>query len=120
MSEEIIFPMYEEVRRRIYFSFQQMKKQNSYLQITTNKYQRRYALYNFKQRYLNFMGEIMTSKKLNKLNDEKKNYITKFVYNLDKITARDANKITFICSELLEELGVTNIGYTKKDVFPMA
>lgn len=119
MDKANILPMYEEVRRKIYYTFQEMKKQNSLLQSSMNNTERKFRLIVFREKYLNFIYEINTDKKLKSLDLETKQYLTKFITNLNLLTQKEANKIVFISSQLLENLGVTNIQYTKTEVLPL-
>jgi hypothetical protein len=119
MTQANILPMYEEVRRKIYYTYQEMKKQNSYVQSSINSSERKFRLIVFREKYLNFIYEVNTDKKLKSLDDNDREYLTSFIENIQLITPKDANIIVAKSSQLLENLGVTNIQYTKVNNLPL-
>lgn len=119
MDSGNILPMYEEVRRKIYFSFQEMKKQNSLLQSSMNKTQVKFRLVIFREKYLNFIYEVNTDKKINKIDQKKKDFLLCFIDKPYTINSKEANLIVLYSSELLEILGITNIQYQKIERIPL-
>ena len=107
-----IIPLFEDVRRKIYYSYQDMKKQNSFLQIATNKTDTKYRLMEFKKRFLNFFPEI-SAHKVRFKNPKEYAYVEDLFFNPSKITKTDALKITYISMKFLKYLGVTDIAYKR-------
>lgn len=116
-----IVPMYEEHRRKIYYSYQDMKKQNSYLQISMNKTETKYRLMEFKKRFFNFFPEVAPFKRKFE-NTKEYAYVEKLYFEPNLIKKEDAQKITFISMKFLKYLGITDIGYKRKqqDSLPFA
>ena len=111
MSEEekTIKPLYEEVERSIYYNFTSLKRQNALLQVAKNSTQTKFALQNFRQKFMIFYVDVCTEEKISKLNKSQKKYIKDCYYDNNRIkNKRIASTITLICRELIEKLGITN------------
>lgn len=115
-SNQTIIPLYEEVRRKMYDDFLELNKTNSLVQTSRNNSELRIAIKVFKEAFITFFGHINHDNKLKKLSKDKKEYLIKAYNNINLIqTSKVCLKVFIICREIMENLGITKIEYTRDE-----
>lgn len=114
-----ITPLWQDVKKQIYSKYLALKAQNSKVMTTSNSVDRYYSLEVYRERYLDFILDVITYKKIKKINDkEKMKILNRCYYNPKIITINNVAHLTKIVRELVEELGITQIEYEKQDKLP--
>jgi len=114
MERDIVFSLSDEVKHKIYDSYQKLLRQEALLYKTRNKSNYTRAMRHFRVKYIIMFTNIFTTDQYKFVKLEDKEKLEKYRAYPKTINSRDkATDIVMNVGGILREFGITKISFTK-------